>query len=108
MAGHRDNGTFAENKANHPNRKIMKNPQGYIERYPHLIHALNMPDDRAINLIRRHQVGISTPNEQAILAQAVSQQGRKMARASEPYESYYDGGQYRPFSGPPDRAHEDY
>jgi hypothetical protein len=91
-----------------PQRKIMSTPQGYIERYPRILHALNMPDDRAINLLRRHQEGVSTPNEQDILSQAVSQQGRMMARNTKPYESYYDGGQYRPFSGSPDRAHEDY
>jgi hypothetical protein len=108
MSGHRDDGSYAEDKAHHPNRKIMNTPNDYLKRYPRLLHALNMPDDRAINLIRRHQAGISTPNEQSILERAVSQQGRMMARSTSPYESYYDGGQYRPFGGSPDRAYEDY
>ena len=75
------------------NRKIMNTPQGYIDNYTRLLHALNnlesLPDDRAINLLRRHQTGISTSNEKSLLSKAVSQDNRFYARSRKPSQSYY-------------------
>jgi len=97
-----------EDTRHHPNRKVMRTPQEYMDRYPRILHALDMPDDRAINLLRRHQEGISTPNEQQMLASAVSPAMRDMRNFRRPRESYYVTGQNRPFPGSPDRAYEDY
>ena len=97
-----------EDTGRHPNRKVGRTPQEYMNRYPRILHALDMPDDRAINLVRRHQAGISTPNERQMLSQAVSPANRQMRQFRKPRESYYVTGQNRPFPGPPDRAHEDY
>ena len=80
------------------NRKIMNTPQGYIEKYPRLLHALDMPDDRAINLLRRHQANISTPYEKRELSNASSENGRFYARTRKPKQSYYTMP-HRPFDG---------
>lgn len=90
------------------NRKVMNTPQDYLKRYPRLLHALDMPDDRAINLVRRHQEGISTPNEKRMLSNASSSLGRMVGRFRKPSPSFYTESQNRPFGGSPDRAHEEY
>ena len=90
------------------NRKIMDTPQGYLEKYPRLLHAIDMPDDRAINLVRRHQMGTSTSNEKRMLSNAASSTGRMVGRFRKPSPSFYTESQNRPFAGPPDRAYEYY
>ena len=80
------------------NRKIMNTPQGYIDKYPRLLHALDMPDDRAINLLRRHQANISTLYEKKELSNASSEWGRFYARTRKPKLSYYTQP-HRPFNG---------
>jgi hypothetical protein len=79
-----------------------------MNRYPRILHALDMPDDRAINLVRRHQAGISTSNERQMLSQAVSPANREMRNFRKPRASYYVTGANKPFPGAPDRAYEDY
>ena len=93
------------------NRKIMNTPQDYLNRYPRLLHSITqntrLPDDRAINLIRRHQENLSTFYEKTLLSQSTSSGARDFARSRKPSRSYYTQPQ-RPFSFEPEVATEDY
>lgn len=58
MAGSRDDGTFAENKANHPNRRVSAHHMMGGEHYPHALSKVTTKSDgsseRTMIAVARH------------------------------------------------------